>query len=369
MYVKYSTISILIFLYQFLNIFCSESDKLEGLITVSNETPLYSNGNFVEFENLFNVELVSDKYEVSYLANIVVDSNDYIYALDFAKSTVLVFDDKGSYLRTMGNPGQGPQDLHQPLNLKIFENNLYILEDPSFVKIWDKEGEYIDRMFIPVGQVDRIESTQDNFIFLTWRSSDRPDFIENSIVKTSKKLQNLEKLYSYEKSLKDEYWLNIRYLLATDQKNHIYFFEDYNTYSIIKFDINGEPLFKFGRRYNRKPFSAQARSFFTENFRDAIAAGFTNELTEYPPVIRNIFFDSKEYLWVVAGEIKEDSDVEEFPSTIDLFDENGKWLYSFESTLVSHESIIVDNRLYSISKHNPITGQQYIRVYQIQYNY
>ena len=121
MYVKYSTISILIFLYQFLNIFCSESDKLEGLITVSNETPLYSNGNFVEFENLFNVELVSDKYEVSYLANIVVDSNDYIYALDFAKSTVLVFDDKGSYLRTMGNPGQGPQDLHQPLNLKIFE--------------------------------------------------------------------------------------------------------------------------------------------------------------------------------------------------------------------------------------------------------
>lgn len=357
---------------------CSRKDnnityKIElknGINNVYNYKPLYSESEFIYLEKLHSIELLSDKYEISQATDMVVDNENNLYVLSQFESTVTVFDDSGKYIRNMGRHGEGPQDLFRPNRMSFYENKLYIFQSPSSIKIWDTKGEYIDRIIITLGNYFLIKPIKDSFLVLSFIATVDNRKIHNwSFSKTSINFKDKNVLLKYEKNRDTEFKYSPESVLTISKNNQFYFPEKSDIYSIIKYDLSGKPILSFGRKYKSIPFSKEARMYYQKLFGESVQAGRLSDLPKYPPVIRIVFLDSQGNVWVVSGEINHDLDENGIESTVDIFNEDGIWLYTFKFNDISYQSFIKNDRFYNVTKISPDTGQQYINVFKIHYNY
>jgi len=347
---------------------CGNQENTEGIKIVTNIKSKYENTEFVTLEKLFTINLISDKYEISDVPAIDIDEWNNIYVLGFFECCVVVFDEKGNYLRTMGRQGQGPQDLVQPYLLNYFNNNLYIYQSGNGLKIWDVNGKYIKKINTPRGDYRFIKPLIDYFLVLLSRSGDERNIRRYFFNLVSKDFKDLSELLVYEKDDQSELFFSLEYAFATNN-NVFYFPERSNKYSIVKYDLTGKKLMTFGREYNRKPFSETARSSFREKNSEFISSGLISDLSKYPPVINKIFLDSFDNIWIVSGEFAQKYYNLETDGTIDIFSEDGEWLYSFEMKEISYLSFIKNDRLYTVSTISEPGDQQYINVYKVHYNH
>lgn len=91
-----------------------------------------------------------------------------------------------------------------------------------------------------------------------------------------------------------------------------------------------------------------------------------NQIPKFPSVVRCVFVDDKDYIWVVVGECFLDSDNQiRTESVIDIFDHEGVFLQTFESDVFSGVSIKKNGRLYSGSN---AAGDDTIKVFKISYH-
>jgi len=98
----------------------------------------------------FELECVigeSDDPEKSFseVSTFVVDDNEILYALDFKDRKIKVFDDKGQFVRSFGERGQGPGELEMPAGIHLTAGNELIVEDAYTRKLvyFTHEGKYI----------------------------------------------------------------------------------------------------------------------------------------------------------------------------------------------------------------------------------
>ncbi len=98
----------------------------------------------------FELECVfgeSDDPEKSFseVSTFVVDDNEILYALDFKDRKIKVFDDKGQFVRSFGEHGQGPGELEMPAGIHLTPSNELLVEDALARKLvyFTKEGSYI----------------------------------------------------------------------------------------------------------------------------------------------------------------------------------------------------------------------------------
>lgn len=364
----------LILLFFFSLLYCKSQDSNITHKYVFNDKPLYREGEFIKLEKLHNIELISDKYEISKVYDMDADNDQNLYVLSRFESTVTIFNENGNYIKTMGQPGQGPRDLMNPILLSFYENKLYILQEPISIKIWNTNGEYLQNIPISVDQYSLIRPIKNNFMVLSWIASNNDKFLKYSFFKASKDFRSKNILFEYELNRDTEFYFNPAYALAINRNNQFYFPEKSNTYKIFKYDDTGKPMMSFGKDYNRIPFSKEARNIYNKAFGDAFEAGKLSDLPKFPPVVRKVFLDARENIWIVSGEITEDHlDLGDkgVEVSIDIFNEDGKWLYTFrhDDNEYIYKSFIKNDRLYTVSIQSSITGQQYINVYKIHYNY
>jgi len=79
-----------------------------------------------------------------------------------------------------------------------------------------------------------------------------------------------------------------------------------------------------------------------------------------------VFVDDKDLIWVLAGECFLDCDSEiRVQSTIDIFNQKGEFLNTFDTSAFSRVSLIKSGRLYSGP--NAVDDNK-IKVYKIEYN-
>lgn len=357
--------------------YCSRQDSNEtytielknGIENVVNIKPLYDEKEFISLEKIYSIELISDKYEVSMTSHLIADNENNLYVLGYFECAIIVFDDKGNYLRTMGQKGQGPQDLLEPILLSLYDNRLYILEGFYNIKIWNTQGEYVQKIFITPGNYEMMKRLKDNYLLFSKSSRKGSQIMKYSLIKASEDFKDTKVLFTYDKNNDSEFLHDLRYPIAVDSKNQIYFLEKSDIYSIIKFDLTGKPILKFGRDYKRIPLSDETVENYQKLYGDLLKSGQIPALPKYPPVIRRIFLDSQENVWVVSGEIFQDKFELVTDGTIDIFNDEGIWLCTFKMNDISVQSIIKNDRLYNITNIDSKTGQQYINVYKIHYNY
>ena len=88
-----------------------------GIALVSNpEASVWRNGDAWTLEDELTIGTVAGEpeYQFGQLGGLDVDDAGNLYVLDIQAQEVRVFDDEGSYLRTLGGPGGGPGEIGMP---------------------------------------------------------------------------------------------------------------------------------------------------------------------------------------------------------------------------------------------------------------
>ncbi len=344
---------------------------------ISNQNPEYNDdSDFVTLKKLNSIDTFSkvmskNDYSIKDVSVIRFDAEDNMYILDKYASKIIVFDNEGNYLRALGGQGWGPKEFDGTRSFFIKDRQLYVLQRNRYCKILDLSGNYISEKLVPPANLSWIEP-YDNKFLLHIGVPDRELKLKYRLSIAGNDFNDEEIIFEYDFPpglTGPNFRHDPRKWLEPSENGEFYFAEDnYNSYLIGKYDIKGSPIIKFRRPYKIKHYSQKSKENFKIIYKRAIEEGRI-KMPESPPVIRTIIRDDHKYLWVVSGETSYDNDDPEYENTVDIFDENGKWKYSFKSKYVSQKSIIHKNRLYDVTLIDPESGKQFINVYQIEYGH
>jgi len=173
-------------------------------------------------------------------------------------------------------------------------------------------------------------------------------------------------IFSYRNVLSIGFRSGTNYL-ALDSHLNCYLPQSRDEYNINKFDIHGEKTLTFGRTdYVRTPWSNRLKDVLKKRIERSKSYGFPVVAHTYPPIVRQIFVDAYDHVWVLVGESNIDTYSEGWStkSTVDIFSNEGEWLSSIESPYLQKYCMIHKDRLYV----PPMTvDDYYIGVYKLHY--
>jgi hypothetical protein len=351
-----------------LSIFPFNIESQENTKNIFNKNPLYKEGKFISVEKIISIPLISDKYQVADPSTIEIDENKNIYILEPRLSRIVVFNSSGEYLKIIGGPGEGPNELSQPVWLSYYNKKLFVIEGFIRLKILDLSGNYVDRITnIHSTKCNILKPKEDGYWVFSSQRMRADNVTRYTLSKVSKEFSSIKEVFYYNHDSQNEPFFYPGYTLCITQNNQIYFPDNSNKYKIIKYDENGKPILSFEREYKRKQFSKEARDNLQKLYGELIKSGQVKFSIEYPSVISKLLNDSRGNVWIVPGEIYEGKFGFMTDGTIDIFSDNGIWLYSFNMNDISFQSIIKNDLLYNVTKIDSETGQQYINIYKISY--
>ncbi|MFC1564603.1 6-bladed beta-propeller [candidate division KSB1 bacterium] len=326
-----------------------------GVIHFVNDKPRFDKKPFVELEKLYDISNRTSNYYIVEPRYFDVDSDTSLYVLEPFENCVYVFNSKGSFIRKMGETGDGPSELRNSRFINIVDDIIYITEKNKGVKVWDLNGKYIDYI---VGNKTLAKSIiyMDSIFGLkvTGRKENGEDIIGFEIGKYTKEFEKINRILhvEFEESKRKGYF---PLFIPVNSKGDVFFPADRDKYIIKKYDTNGKIIKSFGREYKRKPHSEKYKKLFNE--RKKYNPGL--KYHKHPSIINGIFIDNNDLVWVAVGEWGE--------GEIDLFNSDGKLLYSFICPFISGTAIFRYNRLYSIKTVDE--ENKIITVFQLKYNF
>jgi hypothetical protein len=135
-------------------------DDVDGVTVVKNpKEPMFVEDVFSLEEELSIGETEGrEEYMFSEIRSIAVDEAERIYVLDMKEAHVKVFDQNGTYIRTIGKKGQGPGELNLAFSIHITSQNELVVEDyNSRLAFFSSEGEFKRNLSIAKERLSRID--------------------------------------------------------------------------------------------------------------------------------------------------------------------------------------------------------------------
>ena len=120
-------------------------EEENGVTIVNNpKEPMYGEDVFSLEEELTIGEAEGrEEYMFSQIRSIAVDKAGRVYVLDSREAQVKVFDQNGTYVRSIGKRGQGPGEFTRPLSISITGQNEIVVDDfTSRLVLFSLEGEF-----------------------------------------------------------------------------------------------------------------------------------------------------------------------------------------------------------------------------------
>ena len=352
---------------------CAPGDR--DIKKVIASAPKFAGQNYVGLKKLYSINVteigifnkqISNDYESS----IDFDDNENLYILDSFENSISVFDANGRLARKFGKTGQGPTEFQNASRLIIQNEKAYVFQWLLSYKIVNLKGEYISQQNIFFENPLKIRRVGDHFIVFSGKTEPTFTRLEFLITIVDDSFSKLKEVYrrEYPPGLKGpNYNFNWAYWLLILKNGEFYFPEDnFGPYSIVKYDRDGRPKLIFGRAYDKRNYSKEAKERFHSLYAKEIKRG-ERVFPPSPPVIRNMFLDSRDHIWVISGETGEDNGIPGYENTVDIFSGNGEWLCSFKTNLISKHCFYNDEKIYSVSPIDPDSYEQFIDVCQILY--
>ena len=296
------------------------------------------------------------------------DSKNRLYIMDSWAGTISVFAEDGSFLRSFGRKGQGPGEFYNPSMLFIKNDRIHVPQSFGLeFKIVDLEGRFLS--------IERIPKTIEN-LFRFFVEGDDLYVFSGKLDSSFTHLEFVLRRFEGGRSEREKILLTSPYSPGFNFVEIVYpsilsdgrivFPEDApRRHGLVEYDPAGTARRIFGRKYESRPYSEKARVQMSEIFHNQAQRGV--KLPAVPFVVRNIFRDQKNNIWVVVGETGEDTDDPEFENTVDVFGPDGGWLYSFKTKFVSRNSICHDGKIFTLRPSDPASESQTIDVVAIRY--
>lgn len=368
-YKKNKNIYLIIFLLVCFFYISCESNKLNENITRKLSAFPIKHGKYVDLKEIYDIDITQISMfgkEYDFRRFVDFDKNNNLYILDGYEGTIYVFDEGGKLKGKFGKRGQGPNEFNNANGMVIKDDKIYVFQGFHELKILNLEGEYISKKTVNIENRLRVEGVGENFYLIrgktdhTFTKLELIMSIENEFFSGGKELFR----YNYPLGLSGPpCW---EWMLILDN-GEFYFPEDnFKKYSIIKYNQSGKPMLIFGREFKIEKYSREARDLFYSTYKKAIERGDL-KFFETPPIIRMIFQDERKNIWVVSGEVYEDNLIQDYKNSIDIFNEKGDWLYSFNSKKISKNCFYNDDKIYKVLPLNLDNFTQLIKVYRINY--
>ena len=285
--------------------------------------------------------------------SVVCDQDENIYVLDSDANNIKKFDSNGRFIKTIGREGQGPGEFNRPYYLTYSKDRLVVWDLMNRrLCAFTPEGKFIKSSNIPYdeGSVRKLRSLPTGEIVVEKEKSFRREPDKPQICTIELYSRDLEYVRTiYERSLwrkkyvrTKEFGISTLYFpyspsvhwdVSPEGKIIIGFSEKYE---LEVYDRDGKKRGIFQHSYEPvKVTEKDKRAYFNslEFYRagaklDEIPDYITKE-TQFPtnmPAFDNVLIDSEGNILVVLYSDNED----ENEKTIDVFDQNGKFISSVQ---------------------------------------
>ncbi|MFC1477166.1 6-bladed beta-propeller [candidate division KSB1 bacterium] len=341
----------------------------EGIPFVFSESPKYSEGQFVQLEEIHKIQLDGgERYYISDVYMIDADEDKNLYILDEYKSTITVFDKNGEFLKVIAEPGQGPYELERPRSMSIHDGSIFVYQESyntnsHGIKELGIKERYSKFNVLSARNFRIFRSYKDHFLTVQEVSKDNVDNYHLLCYDKNFTTPDTVTTYCYVSDPMIFENITPEYIVAQNSKDHIYFPADFSEYKVNVFMPDGKLVRSFGREYAPLPYSDRQNAWAKERF-SRVRENRRPTIPEDTPVVRFIMVDDRDYIWIVVGECTADcSEDFQVNTTVDIFNEHGEFLYTFSTPYIGPRSVIKNGRLYS----SPLEEDYYIRVFKINY--
>jgi len=330
--------------------------KIEnGVEIVKNpREPIYS-GKILSLKEDLSLGEVTKYQSLFYAAKeLDVDYEQNIYVLDWLAGHILVFDQNGKALRTIGRKGQGPGEFQRPMDISIFGNQLMVHDLERSISFFTLKGEFIK-------SVTSIDILRISDVYC--------DSLGNIVAQTSpvfdpanpkhvyrKYNHNMNMIFQFaETPRSDDLGPNNPFgafgSIAVDREDNIIFGYP-NDYVIEIFNTNGKLIRKIEKEYSLLKLTNQDRREMKKENPGRNGINYP----KYKPPFRRFFIDDEGRIYVGTWEKPSRSEY-----YYDIFDPEGKYLAKID--LMGKPILCRNGKMYSIESNDE--GDQFVKRYKM----
>jgi len=278
----------------------------------------------IPIEEILSIEKESDpNYSLYFPQDLDVDREGNIYLVDTFNSRIQIFDKRGKYLKTIGRNGKGPLEFDKPEDIFIDKrkDRIYIADTRNLrIQVSSLKGKFITQyklMFAPQ-QIVAIEP----FMYVSRFPSNRVFGKGEKERYLIKKLDNKGKIIREFLMPVDTGYIIPNLLvnmlsITADRKENLICAHTFGVNRILKFDKEGNILFKFKTLYKASEW-AKPNFFFNIDSEE--------DMDKFAYIVADIACDINNNIYVLSGNLKKNEDgVFEKGREIYKFNPSGKY--------------------------------------------
>ena len=130
-------------------------EEIDGVPFVKNpKEPLYRD-DILNLEEELSISGAEGRKENEFfnITSVAVDEHENIYILDSSSVNIQIFDENGTYLKTIGKRGQGPGELQFPIQLQITDEKEIAVFERFSMSFFSLDGKYLRKT--PLTKISR----------------------------------------------------------------------------------------------------------------------------------------------------------------------------------------------------------------------
>ncbi len=337
-------------------------EEENGVTIVMNpKEPMYGEDVFSLEEELSIGEAEGrEEYMFSQIRSIAVDDTERIYVLEARESQVKVFDQNGSYIRSIGRKGQGPGELDFPLSLSITPKNELAVEDfrSRRIAFFSLEGEFKKNLLTAKVGLARIDIDSEGSMvgIVIVREEENPRY---ELKKFDSELNYLHSLGSSPlPSASGGSFNPFMGIISSQIDNNDQVICGYpENYEIKIFDKDGKLRRKIIKEYDPVEITKEEIAEETEGMPPDIKVS----IPKYHSAYRGFITDDEGRIYVMTWE----RTAEEEENYYDVFDSEGKFIAKI--LLKTRPFVLKNKKLYTVEEDEE--GFLFIERYKITWNY
>jgi hypothetical protein len=390
---KYFLLITFIFTFTIANYFHKEAlagemaavQKSDEVITVSNsKTPDYKKGTKmrIAFEEELSIGMAEgdENYMFGGRVYFKTDDEGKFYVVDWDRKRIQKYDPKGKYLLTMGGKGQGPGEFINVWDPKFDKDkNLYVMDIANDrVSFFNKEGKFVKQIKVPAG-LSVLGISSRGFYFASQSKQIEEaaaakwisvygifDDKFNSIAEIHRRTIELKNPSGRDAKSRAKFLADIFSTEAFKPnvtrffaENDFIYFGYPEKYEISVYSQDGKLVKIIQREYNPIKVTEKHKENFisyleNEYFRLGVPEPEdikkqVYKLIEYPkyiPAYKQFTLMENGWLAVIVDSIENDY------TLIDIFDEEGKYIGQFQTTIPVENLFFKNGKAYALATEN-----------------
>jgi len=241
------------------------------------------------------------------IASIAIDKDSNLYVADFRSCKIFKFDQKGNFIKSFSQSGEGPGENLAVFHIASIMDTLFVYGLNGKISKFDLDGKFINQKIIfdaKYQRLDRIKHINNNAFFVGSVINYDPNGVDITtdlavflIKNTANQETQLLKRQFAEKLTKHDYMMS-KYMTSIDFAENKFYVEDMSkdVYGIDVFDYSGKLIERIKKQVRKIPLSKRQKAIIDSI--NVVRAGKIHLIGDFKRQIEQFVIDKSNNLWV-----------------------------------------------------------------------